>query len=154
MRIRSILSLAASAVAVLALATPSQAAEDGAYLIRELRSGQCLAGGEGLLGGHVEPCNPGTVWNIRNEGDGLARIVEARDEDRCLALSPLKIFPPRVWVERCGHLPDRWSIQGPDDGAPVAIALGRGEYGYLTTQGDRAILLPEGGPQWALERLG
>lgn len=154
MRIRSILSLAASAVAVLALATPSQAADDGAYFIRDARSGQCLAGGEGPLGGHVEPCNPGTVWEIRNQGDGLARIVEARGEGRCLALSPIRIYPPVVWVDRCGSQPDEWSIQGPDGGAPVAIALGRGELGYLTTEGDRAVILPDGRPQWFLQRLG
>ncbi|MFI5771308.1 RICIN domain-containing protein [Streptomyces sp. NPDC051658] len=154
MRIRSILSLAASAVAVLALATPSQAADDGAYFIRDARSGRCLAGGEGPLGGHVEPCNPGTVWEIRNQGNGLARIVEARGEGRCLALSPIRIYPPVVWVDRCGSQPDEWSIQGPDGGAPVAIALGRGELGYLTTEGDRAVILPDGRPQWFLQRLG
>lgn len=93
MRIRSILSLAVSAVAAMALATPAQAADDGSYFIRDVRGGACLAGGNGPLGGHVEPCNPGTVWEIRNQGNGLARIVEARGEGRCLALSPLRIYP-------------------------------------------------------------
>jgi hypothetical protein len=153
-RIRSILSLAASAVAVAALATPAQAADDGIYLIRDVRSGQCLAGGEGLLGGHIEPCNPGTVWAIRNQDDGLAQIVEARGEGRCLALSPIRIYPPAVWVDQCGRQPDQWTIQGEAGAEPVAIALGQGELGYLTTQGHRAIVSYAVGPQWNLERLG
>ncbi|MFC9621043.1 RICIN domain-containing protein [Streptomyces sp. NPDC056930] len=154
MRIRSILSLAASAVAVLALATPSQAADDGTYLIRDVRSGACLAGGEGPMGGHIELCSPRTVWEIRNQGDGLAQIVEARGEGRCLALSPIRIYPPAVWVDECGRQPDQWSIQGEASQEPVAIALGRGELGHLTTLGHRAILSYDGGPQWILERIG
>ncbi|MFE4796408.1 RICIN domain-containing protein [Streptomyces sp. NPDC056708] len=154
MRIRSILSLAASAVAVLALATPSQAADDGTYLIRDVRSGACLAGGEGPLGGHIEPCNPGTAWEIRNQGDGLAQIVEARGEGRCLALSPIRIYPPAVWVDECGRQPDQWTIQGEASQEPVDIALGRGELGRLTTQGGRVVLSHDGGAQWILERLG
>ncbi|WP_405876682.1 RICIN domain-containing protein [Streptomyces sp. NBC_01136] len=152
MRIRSILSLAASAVAVAALATPAQAADDGAYFIRDARTGACLAGGEGPLGGRLEPCNPATVWEIRNQDDGMAQIVEARG-GRCLALSPVHIYPPPVWVDECGRQPDRWTIRGPAD-EPVAIALGRGEWGYLTTQGYRAVVSQDGGPQWILQRLG
>ncbi|MFB6991853.1 RICIN domain-containing protein [Streptomyces sp. NPDC056230] len=154
MRIRSILSLAAAAVAVAALATPAQAADDGSYLIRDVRSGLCLAGGEGPLGGHIEPCNPGTVWEIRNQADGLVQIREPRGENRCLALSPIRIYPPAVWVDQCGRQPDQWSIQGPDQEGPVAIALDRGEFGLLTTQGPRAVISYEGGPQWVLERVG
>ncbi|MFJ9677873.1 RICIN domain-containing protein [Streptomyces sp. NPDC101194] len=154
MRIRSILSLAAATVAVAALATPAQAADDGSYLIRDVRSGECLAGGEGPLGGHVEPCSPGTVWEIRNQTDGLAQIREPRGENRCLALSPLRIYPPVVGVDQCGRQPDQWSIQGAPDGAPVNIALDRGEFGFLTTEGRRVVLLPGGEPQWVLERVG
>ncbi|MCX4846287.1 RICIN domain-containing protein [Streptomyces sp. NBC_00893] len=154
MRIRSILSLAASAVAVLALATPAQAADDGSYFIRDVNGGACLAGGDGPLGGHVEPCNPGTVWEIHNQGNGLVRIAEARGEGRCLALSPVRIYPPAVWVAQCGTQPDQWSIQDTGDGEPAVIALERGELGYLSTQGSRAVLLPEARPQWVLQRLG
>ncbi|MFE2929221.1 RICIN domain-containing protein [Streptomyces sp. NPDC059278] len=155
MRIRSILSLAVSAVAAMALATPAQAADDGSYFIRDVRGGACLAGGDGPVGGHVEPCNPGTVWEIHNQGNGLARIVEARGEGRCLALSPVRIYPPAVWVDQCGNQPDQWSIQDTGDGEPVVIALGRGEFGFLSTQDDgRAVLLPEARPQWILQRLG
>ncbi|WP_406383010.1 RICIN domain-containing protein [Streptomyces sp. NBC_01618] len=156
MRIRSILSLAASVVAMAALATPAQAADadNGAYFIRDLRSGQCLAGGEGPLGGHVEPCGPRTIWEVRNQGNGLAQIVETRGEGRCLALSPIRIYPPAVWVDRCGTYPDQWTIQGAADVEPVNIALGRGELGSLTTDDQRVVLLPDRGPQWAMERLG
>ncbi|GAA1318524.1 hypothetical protein GCM10009647_049240 [Streptomyces sanglieri] len=154
MRIRSILSLAVSAVAAMALATPAQAADDGSYFIRDVRGGACLAGGNGPLGGHVEPCNPGTVWEIRNQGNGLARIVEAQGEGRCLALSPVRIYPPAVWVDQCGNQPDQWSIQDTGDGRPAVIALGWGEFGFLSTQDDRAVLLPEPRPQWILQRLG
>jgi hypothetical protein len=152
-RIRPILSLAASAVAVTALATPAHAADNGAYLIRDVRTGACLAGGEGPQGGHIEPCNPGTVWTVRNQGDGTAEIVEATGEGRCLALSPIRIYPPAVWVNQCGNQPDRWTIQGQPDEGPVTIALGRGELGNLTTQGSRAVLSNNSGPQWILERL-
>ncbi|MEU9463602.1 RICIN domain-containing protein [Streptomyces sp. NPDC058322] len=154
MRIRSILSLAVSTVAAMALATPAQAADDGSYLIRDVRGGACLAGGDGPVGGHVEQCNPGTVWEIHNQGNGLVRIVEARGEGRCLALSPVRIYPPAVWVDQCGNQPDQWSIQDTGDGEPAVIALGRGEFGFLSTQGDRAVLLPEARPQWILQRLG
>ncbi|WP_406323500.1 RICIN domain-containing protein [Streptomyces sp. NBC_01637] len=156
MRIRSFLSLAASAVAVAALATPAQAADaaDGVYFIRDVRSGACLAGGEGSLGARIEPCNPGTVWEVRNQGDGLAQIVEARGENRCLALSPIRIYPPVVWVDECGRQPDRWTVQGEVSEGPVDIALGRGELGHLTTEGHRVILSPDGSPRWILERLG
>ncbi|WP_327369059.1 RICIN domain-containing protein [Streptomyces sp. NBC_01217] len=155
MRIRSFLSLAVSAVAVAALATPAQAADDGAYFIRDARSGACLAGGEGPLGGHIEPCNPGTVWEIRNLGDGLVRIVEARGEERCLALSPVRIYPPAVYVEQCGNRPDEWAVLGEPGGGPAPIALGRGGAAFLTTEGSRAVLTPDAGPsQWILERLG
>ncbi|MEU6014556.1 hypothetical protein ABZ826_11000 [Streptomyces sp. NPDC047515] len=154
MRIRSILSLAAAAVAVAALATPAQAADDGSYLIRDVRSGLCLAGGEGPLGGHIETCNPGTVWEVNNLDDGLTQIRQAGGQNRCLALSPIRIYPPAVWVDQCGRQPDQWSIQGAADGGPVAIALGRGELGRLTTQGSRAVISYDGGPQWVLERVG
>ena len=154
MRIRSILSLAASAVAVAALATPAQAADDGAYFIRDARTGACLAGGEGPLGGHIEPCNPGTVWAVRNQDDGTAQIVEAGGEGRCLALSPIGAYPPPVWVDQCGNQPDRWTITGRPDAGPVAITLGAGGQGSLTTQGSRAVVSFDGGPQWILQRLG
>ncbi|MFF8918486.1 hypothetical protein ACF08M_35590 [Streptomyces sp. NPDC015032] len=157
MRIRSILSLAASAVAVAALATPAQAADaaDGAYFIRDVRTGACLAGGEGPLGGHIEPCNPGTVWEIRNQGNGLAEIRDPRGANRCLALSPVRIYPPAVWVDECGRQPDQWTIQGPADEVPVVISLYRGELGHLTTEGRRVVVSPDSGrPQWILERLG
>ncbi|MFF2957848.1 hypothetical protein ACFVT1_02755 [Streptomyces sp. NPDC057963] len=156
MRMRSILSLAVSAVAATALATPAQAADaaNGVYFIRDVRTNECLAGGEGPLGGHIEPCNPGTVWEIRNQGNGLAQIREARGENRCLALSPVRIYPPAVWVDECGRQPDQWTIQGRDGEAPVVISLGRGELGHLATEGSRVILSPEGRPQWILERLG
>ncbi|MET9655442.1 hypothetical protein [Streptomyces sp. NPDC006510] len=153
MRIRSILSLAVSAVAAVALATPAQAADDGSYLIRDARTGACLAG-EGLLGGHIELCSPDTVWGIRNQGDGLVRIVEPQAEGRCLALSPLRIYPPVVWVDECGNSPDLWSIQGREYEGRVAIALDRGEFGSLATQGSRVVVTHDGGPQWVLERVG
>jgi hypothetical protein len=139
----------------MALATPAQAADDGSYFIRDVRSGDCLAGGQGPLGGHVEPCNPGTVWEIHNQSNGLAQIVEARGEGRCLALSPLRIYPPAVWVDQCGNQPDQWSIVGPGNGEPVAIGLGRnGDFGRLTPQGDRLALLPDSTSRWVLQRLG
>ncbi|WP_327241556.1 hypothetical protein [Streptomyces sp. NBC_01320] len=50
--------------------------------------------------------------------------------------------------------PDQWTIQGQASQEPVTIALGQGELGHLTTAGHRAILSPDSGPQWILERLG
>ncbi|QIY68851.1 hypothetical protein HEP84_06140 [Streptomyces sp. RLB1-33] len=152
MRIRSILSLAVPAVAVMALATPAQAADDGFYYIRDVRTGACLA--EGPHGGRLAPCDWNPVWEIRNQGDGMAQIVEARGRDRCLALAPIPIYPPLVSVDQCGSRPDRWTIQGQPDEGPVAIAFERGELGRLTTEGDHVTVTPYGGPQWILERLG
>lgn len=59
-----------------------------------------------------------------------------------------------VWVDQCGNQPDQWSIQETGDGEPAVIALGRGEFGFLSTQDGRAALLPEPRPQWILQRLG
>ncbi|MEU1940469.1 hypothetical protein ACH49O_41440 [Streptomyces coeruleorubidus] len=149
MRIRSILSLAVSAVAVMALATPAQAADDGIYRIRDARTGQCLQGD------YLESCDSYlALWEIRNQGDGTAQISEFYGERRCLALSPARTYPPLVFVAQCGSRPDRWAIQGQPGEGPVAIALERGELGYLTTQGNRPVVDPYGGPQWILERLG
>lgn len=156
MRIRSILSLAASAAAVVTLATPSQAVDNGAYLIRDARGGACLIPSEGFMGGQLGPCDGGSVWQVRNLPDGSAQFVDGRNEQRCLGLSPLKIFPPAVSVNPCGASPDRWTITGPTDG-PVPVALSLTEIpsmGTLTARGDRATLAGEGTPEWRFSRLG
>ncbi|GAA5706187.1 hypothetical protein AQJ43_37000 [Streptomyces avermitilis] len=70
------------------------------------------------------------------------------------ALAPIPIYPPAVSFDQCGTRPDRWTIQGQPDEGPVAIAFERGELGRLTTEGDRAVVTPYGGPHWILERLG
>ncbi|WP_329167215.1 hypothetical protein OHB49_44035 (plasmid) [Streptomyces sp. NBC_01717] len=85
---------------------------------------------------------------------GLAQIVEARGEGRCLALSPIRIYPPAVWVDECGRQPDRWTIRARPRKGRSPSPSGRGELGHLTTQGSRAVVSYGGGLQWILERLG
>lgn len=155
MRIRSILSLAASAAAVVTLATPSQAADNGAYFIQNTRSGACLIPSEGYVGGELGPCDAGSVWRVRNLPNGSVQLVDGRNEQRCLGLSPLKIYPPAVSVNPCGASPDQWTITGPADrGAPVALGLTEiPSMGTLTARGERATLAGEGAPEWRFSRL-
>ncbi|WP_393059636.1 RICIN domain-containing protein [Streptomyces sp. LN549] len=157
MRIRPILALAASAAAVMALATPSQAADDGSYFIQDARTGACLLSNEGLVGGQLGACGNDAVWQVRNLPNGSVQLASGRDESRCLGLSPLKIFPPPVFVSSCGSSPDQWTIAGPDeDGAPVALRLTEVPFtGTLTPrEGDRATLAGQGAPEWTFTRVG
>lgn len=156
MRIRSILSLAASAAAVMALATPSQAADNGSYFIQDARTGACLLTNEGYVGGQLGDCGNDAVWQVRNLPDGSVQLASGREESRCLGLSPVKIFPPPVFLSPCGTSPDQWTIAGPDeDGAPVALSLTELPYmGTLTPRGDRASLAGQGAPEWTFTRVG
>ncbi|WP_329195948.1 hypothetical protein [Streptomyces sp. NBC_01435] len=155
MRIRSIVSLAASAVAVLALATPSQAVGNGYYLIQDAENGTCLNAGGGALGGQLGDCGQESAWRVVNLPDGSVLFREANDESRCLGLSPLKIFPPAVAESECGNAPDRWLVNGPSSGERVALSLkGLASIGTLTSRGDRATLAGEGEREWDLVRVG
>ncbi|MFJ6567851.1 hypothetical protein ACIQNU_10535 [Streptomyces sp. NPDC091292] len=155
MRIRAVLSLAASAAAVLTLATPAQAADNGDYYIRDARSGACLSAGQGPVGGDLRPCGPDTVWALRNEVDRTVRFQDRREPGRCLALSPIHLFPPPVFAGPCGESPDRWRIEGEDGDAPVALRLAEiPDLGTLTARGPRATLGGQGEREWRLQRLG
>ncbi|MEU9090227.1 hypothetical protein [Streptomyces sp. NPDC048428] len=156
MRIRLILSLAASVAAVLALAAPSQAADDGSYFIQDARTGACLLTNEGYVGGQLGPCGGGAVWQVRNLPNGSVQLASGREESRCLGLSPVKIFPPPVFLSPCGSSPDQWTIAGADEGgAPVALSLTEiPSMGTLTPRGDRASLGGQGTPEWTLTRVG
>ncbi|MFI5758976.1 RICIN domain-containing protein [Streptomyces sp. NPDC051569] len=148
-RIRTILSLAASAAAVLALAAPAQAVPDDTYVIREPESGRCLT----VLGDHLVGlgnCSIESAWKITNRGDGTVQIAESRNEERCLRIAPPPVFPPFTDVGPCGTGPDRWRIRelGPE-GAPVLITEAFRD-GGLAPQGDRTIVRPGGGVPWDL----
>ncbi|WP_406453129.1 hypothetical protein OG782_20870 [Streptomyces sp. NBC_00876] len=156
MRIRAILSLAASAVAVVALATPSQAADDGVYLIHSTRSGACLNAGGGPFGGRLGDCGGiDAAWRLVNLPDGAVQFRPVRQADQCLGLSPVRIFPPAVSETPCDSNPDQWLVEGPDDRGPIALRLKEvPQAGSLTARGDRATLAGEGAPEWALEWVG
>ncbi|MGW0939687.1 hypothetical protein [Streptomyces sp. NPDC002666] len=157
MRIRSILSLAASAAAVMALATPTQAADNGSYFIQDVRSGACLLTNEGFVGGQLGACGDDSVWQVRNLPNGSVQLASGREESHCLGLSPVKIFPPPVFLSPCDNAPDQWTIAGPDeDGAPVALRLTDvPSAGTLTARsGDRATLAGNGAPEWTFTRVG
>lgn len=159
MRIRSFLSLAASAAsaaAVMALAAPSQAADNGSYFIQDARTGACLLTNEGYVGGQLGACGNDAVWQVRNLPNGSVRLASGREESYCLGLSPVKIFPPPVFVSPCGSSPDQWTIVGPDEnGAPVALRLTEiPSAGTLTPRGDRATLAGDGAPEWTFTRVG
>ncbi|MFI6862003.1 hypothetical protein ACIBKZ_19245 [Streptomyces sp. NPDC050421] len=156
MRIRSILPLAASAAAVVALTTPSQAADNGSYFIQDARTGACLLTNEGYVGGQLGACGNDAVWQVRNLPNGSVQLASGQDEERCLGLSPVKIFPPPVFLSPCGSSPDQWTITGPaENGAPVALGLTEIPYmGTLTPSGDRATLAGRGAPEWTFTRVG
>ena len=157
MRIRPILSLAASVAAVVALATPSQAADNGSYFIQDTNTGACLLTNEGYLGGQLGPCGDDAVWQVRNAGGGSVQLASGREGGLCLAESPVRIFPTPVFLSPCGSgRPDRWTIAGPDaGGAPVALSLTEVPYlGSLTPRGDRATLAGQGAPEWRFTRVG
>ncbi|MFB6871248.1 hypothetical protein [Streptomyces sp. NPDC056323] len=155
MRIRSILPLAASAVAVVALSTPAQAVDNGYYLIQNAESGQCLNSGGGVFAGELGDCGRHSAWHAINLPGGSVQFREANEGNRCLALSPLKIYPPAVAERECDASPDRWLIDGPSSGVGVALSLdGASNLGTLTPQDDRARLGGQGDREWVLVRVG
>ncbi|MFD0338334.1 hypothetical protein ACFVH0_06505 [Streptomyces sp. NPDC127117] len=155
MRIRSILPLAASAVAVVALSTPAQAVDNGYYLIQNAESSQCLNAGGGVFGGELGECGRSSAWRAINLPNGAVQFREGNDGSRCLALSPLKIYPPAVTESECNASPDQWLIHGPSSGEGVALSLdGAANLGTLTAQDDRARLGGQGGREWVLVRVG
>lgn len=156
MRIRPTLALAASAAAIVALATPSPAAANGSYFIQDVRTGACLLSQEGFVGGRLGPCGDDAVWQVHNLPNGAVRLASGRDESRCLGLSPVKIFPPPVHVSPCDASPDQWTIAGPDaNGEPVALSLTEiPSMGSLTARGERASLSGDGAPEWSFTPVG
>ncbi|MFJ8855558.1 hypothetical protein [Streptomyces sp. NPDC102437] len=155
MRIRSILSPAAAAVAVVALSTPAHAVDNGYYLIQNAESGQCLNSGGGMFGGELGDCGRRSGWHAINLPGGAVQFREANDESRCLALSPLKIYPPAVAERECNTSPDQWLIHGPSNGEGVALSLdGAPNLGTLTPQDDRARLGGQGEREWVLVPVG
>ncbi|MFD7498002.1 hypothetical protein ACFV8T_37620 [Streptomyces sp. NPDC059832] len=155
MRIRAILSLAASAVAVVALSTPAQAVDNGYYLIRDAEDGQCLNAGGGAFGGELGECARLSGWRVVNLPNGSVQFHEASDESRCLALSPLRIYPPAVTENECNTSPDQWLINGPSNGEGVALSLrGPSNLGTLHELEDRARLGGQGEREWVLVRVG
>lgn len=154
MRIRSVLSVAVAAAAGLALATPAaQAADTGDYRIRDARTNLCVeADGNGP--GRLAPCSPKTEWTIRvQDGSNKVQFVDSEQSDRCLALSPLMIYPPIITTGVCGgHWATTWSVDGPI-GAPSTISLGDRGNAFLTVEDDRLTVLDDDAPRWILERV-
>ncbi|MEY9946566.1 hypothetical protein ABH937_003659 [Kitasatospora sp. GAS1066B] len=115
-RVRSLLCLAGSAVAVVALASPAQAVDNGSYLIRDLNTGRCLAPADddAITPAALGDCTP---WKVTNRGDGTVQIAKPGNSSRCLAS-----FPPDVVVGACDRLPyQRWVIQAPGPRIPTTI---------------------------------
>jgi hypothetical protein len=164
LRIRSLLALAASVTAAFACAAPAQAAaggttaaDAGIYLLRDLRTGACLT----PQGGDVGPalCGPGSEWQVRVEPGGAVRFADAAAPERCLAVSPLLVFPPMVWADRCdgGFTPSTWQVleRAPGEVSIAAVPDG-GSYRFLTVEpgSPRATLGNDPAPRWQLVPLG
>ncbi|WP_250297619.1 hypothetical protein OG204_27245 [Streptomyces sp. NBC_01387] len=146
MRFRAVLSVAASAAAALAFATPANA-EGGAFLIRDARSGRCLTvehGREGALG----ECSPAAAWRVIRRGGDEFQIAEVRGEDRCLRLAPVPIFPPFTDVARCGEGRDLWQIRRAHEGFVITSAHTDLN---LTPRGDRVVAEPGSPAEWHLQ---
>ncbi|MEU0370092.1 hypothetical protein ABZ070_07470 [Streptomyces sp. NPDC006283] len=133
---RTLLSLAASAAAVVVQAAPAHAVvPDGTFIVRDVGTGQCLApAGEGpfapaVLGDCAE-------WNVTGLGDDLVRITEVGSEQRCLGVAPLQIHPPLVDAVPCLYdTPTEWRLEGPAEG-PLDIV----------SPGGTECVQPSGGP--------
>jgi hypothetical protein len=98
--VRALLSLVASAAAVVALAAPAQAVvPDGSYTIRDTVTGQCLTpAGDGFTRVVLGDCTP---WEVAAQSDGGVRISEAGGEGRCMAVSRIRVYPPFVDALPC-----------------------------------------------------
>ncbi|WP_370154442.1 hypothetical protein [Streptacidiphilus sp. EB129] len=144
------MSLAASAVAVVALAVPAHAVGDGTYVIRNLRTGGCLA----PLAGPFSPVvlkydRDCTQWKVTNQEDGSVQLSPT--DQPALCLDTLRF--PEAAVAPCGEgRLQRWQI---DDFGPRTPANIRN----LDTDSCLNALSPEGpvlvlscrGPEWLLE---
>ena len=156
MRIRSPLSLAAAAVAAVALTAPrAGAADNGIYEIRDANLGGCVAPDGNLPGAHLETCSDTTQWVLTNRSDGTVILATASDPGRCLGLFPILTAPAQVRVARCGAYPDRWRVDGPD-GLPSALSLADqpGTGSLTTAEGPGIVTLGgDGDREWVVQRV-
>lgn len=150
--VRSLLSLAASAVVVVALATPAQAVGNGAYVIRDIRSGGCLAplGTGGLSPVVLRYDQTCARWKVTNEEDGAVQISPADQPNRCLDIVP---FPQASVVPCDDDSFQHWQIADFGPGSPARIRnLDTG--GCLSarnTEGPVVVLSCDEPPTWRLE---
>ena len=154
--VRSLLSLAASAVAVVALAVPAHAVGNGTYVIRTLRSDGCLTPDV------AAPFAPVVVkydsdcarWRVTNQEDGSVRISPADQPNLCLDLNPVRF--PEATVLPCGQGgqggPQRWQINdfGPRTPADIRNLATGGCLIAPNPEGPVAVLSCRG-PEWILE---
>ena len=119
-RVRSLLSLAASAVAVVALAVPAQAVGTGTYVIRDLRGSGCLTplGSGGLSPVVLKYDGACTRWKVTNQEDGDVQISPADQPGCCLDIVPF----PQAAVVPCGEGTfQHWRIADFGPGSPARI---------------------------------
>ncbi|MEW2547000.1 hypothetical protein AB0910_14665 [Streptomyces sp. NPDC047002] len=97
-------ALAAPLLLLTASAVPAAAqggtAEDGTYYVKEAATGRCLAGARLATCG-----SEGTVWTVRNHGDGTVQFLQAGTERRCLALPATTAYPAAVRMDACDAAP-------------------------------------------------
>lgn len=154
MRIRSIVSLVASAAALLVTAAPAHAAADGIYLLRDAASGRCVAPVDGPVGGALQTCGADSRWNLRSVGDGTVQFTEVGGEGRCLGLSPAFVYPAALGLGACGTAPDTWRVIGPQAPEVDAVELAQLPGGSLASLGDRATLADGRSYQWIVQQVG
>lgn len=162
MSLRSALSatvVSAATAGALGIATPAGAAdiEPGVYhLVSVGTPGACLtASQEPRAMAHLGACAD-AGWRFTTSREGEGYDIRRVGSDACLAVSPLRIYPPHVWTDHCGApWPHRWIIDQVGDGV-VQLRSDHTEY-CLTARdtGAPAVLEPcDGNPNtfWRLDR--
>jgi len=153
-RIRSLVSLAASAAALLVPAAPAHAATNGLYLLRDAASGRCVAPVDGPVGGPLQQCGPDSRWNLQSVGDGTVRFTEVSGEGRCLGVSPAFVYPTALRLSACGTAPDAWRVVGPHAPEVDALELAAVPRSGLAVVGDRTTLADGLSFQWIVQKVG
>lgn len=152
--VRSLLSLAASAVAVVALAVPAHAAGDGTYVIRNLRTAGCLtplapAPFAPVLVRYDSTC---ARWTVVNQEDGSVQISTTDQPGLCLDVAR---FPQAALTPCGGGRLQRWQIDDFGPGSPASIRnLDTGGCLNADNPEGPVVVLSCRGPEWALQPAG
>lgn len=143
-----LLSLALSATATAALATPAHAVDDGTYVIRDTATGQCLTPAS-LLNGAPAVLGACTRWRAQSELPNSATLFDltSRERDpRCLD----RDLQGNVIVYAC-VFPQQWDIPV-SSGGPTRIRNIETKRCIAVSPGSNATLQPcDAATTWRFE---